>query len=47
MKSKGYRYVDMIIWEKTTVNDKPVNGSGKFVRHSTEYLLIFSKGRVE
>ncbi len=46
MKLHKYTFMDKIIWEKTTVNDKPVNGNGWVTRHSTETLLIFSRGEV-
>jgi N6-adenosine-specific RNA methylase IME4 len=46
LKNIGYKYKSRIIWEKTTINDKPVNGNGWKTRHSTETLLIFAKGTV-
>jgi mRNA (2'-O-methyladenosine-N6-)-methyltransferase len=46
MKDRGYRKYGKVIWVKTTEARIPVNYLGKLQRHSTETMLIFSKGDI-
>ncbi len=46
MKQKGYRKWGRVTWIKTTKKQIPVNFIGKLLRHSTEAMIIFSKGDV-
>ncbi len=44
MIANGYRKYGKIIWVKSTESRIPVNFIGKLQRHSTETMVIFSKG---
>jgi mRNA (2'-O-methyladenosine-N6-)-methyltransferase len=44
MLSKGYRKYGKVIWVKSSKKRIPVNFIGKLQRHSTETMIIFSKG---
>lgn len=47
IESWGYTYKDKFTWGKLTNNNKPVNGSGFYLRHSTETCIVGKKGFVK
>jgi N6-adenosine-specific RNA methylase IME4 len=47
VEDRGYTHKATVTWAKLTKNNKPVNGWGVTVRHSTEKLYIFAKGNVK